>query len=85
MGKERDVELITLLSSAEEKRQNEGLKSLYNEFYDQFNGFFLKQNADQSTIEDIFQDSIIGLYMNVRKPDFTLSSGLLTYLIKEIQ
>lgn len=81
MGNGNDVEMVKLLSSIDKSQQNEGMKLIYDEYFEPFKLFFFKKNADQQTIEDIFQDSIISLYMNIRNSKFTLSSNLLTYLI----
>ena len=73
-----DQEIITLLQGRDEN----ALKLVYKEHYRKVVGYIVGRHS-VSYIEgkDIFQDTVLALWVNAAKPDFKLTCKLSTYLI----
>lgn len=54
---------------------------LYRKHYGMVKNFILKNNGDESVVDDIMQDTIIALWKNANKPAFLLQSKLSTYVL----
>ena len=61
-------------------RYSNAVKGLYNA-YPAVKKYILVNNGSKEDAEDIFQDSLVILYKNANKPEFSLSSSLQTYLL----
>ena len=53
---------------------------MYKEYRGVIQNVVLKNNGDQQDAEDIFQDGIIVLYNQAKKPNFELNCAVKTYL-----
>ena len=58
----------------------DALKMIYRRFQPQVQAFVTKQGATEAESEDIFQDALVVLFKK-KDQDFTLTSGLGTYLV----
>ena len=54
---------------------------LYRKHYGMVKNFILKNNGDESVVDDIMQDTIIAVWKNANKPAFLLQSELSTYVL----
>jgi DNA-directed RNA polymerase specialized sigma24 family protein len=43
--------------------------------------FILKNNGDDSAVDDILQDAVIAVWKNTNKPEFLLQAKLSTYVM----
>lgn len=59
---------------------NETLKALYKKFFTVVLKYVLNNNGSEQEAKDVYQESIIVLYQNVRKPGFELNCQLQTYI-----
>lgn len=72
-----DEQLISQLK----KRDRNALKSVYLDYKTEFFRFMSRYNAEENTLEDIFQDALIVLYENASAGKLDeLKSSLKTYL-----
>ena len=74
-----DQELLQMLSASEEDRKEEALKYLYRSMFKMIQHYIQTNNGGPSDVDDVFQDAIIVLYHQVRKPSFLLTSSISTY------
>ncbi|MEL6636337.1 MAG: sigma-70 family RNA polymerase sigma factor [Bacteroidota bacterium] len=74
-----DEELLQLLQSANAPEADRALKYLYQRLYKMIQHFILTNNGRPDEVEDVFQDAMVVLYNQVRRPDFALTSTLSTY------
>ncbi len=72
----RDKEILERIRKSDET----ALQYLYKNYYRTILRLVVKNNGTESEAKDIFQDALISLWEKVRKPDFTLTSKLSTYL-----
>lgn len=73
----RDEQLIAQLK----KRDRNALTSVYQDYKNEFFRFMSRYNAEENTLEDIFQDALIVLYENAQAGKLDqLKSTLKTYL-----
>lgn len=56
------------------------LNALYKKYYTIVLKFIVNNSGSHEAAQDIYQETIIVLYENVRKPEFVLSSQLQTYI-----
>ncbi|MBX3165231.1 MAG: sigma-70 family RNA polymerase sigma factor [Bacteroidetes bacterium] len=56
------------------------LNALYKKYYTIVLKFIVNNSGSQEAAQDIYQETIIILYQNVRKPEFELSAQLQTYI-----
>lgn len=59
---------------------NETLKALYKKFFTVVLKYVLNNNGSEQEAKDVYQESIIVLYQNARKPGFELNCQLQTYI-----
>jgi RNA polymerase sigma factor (sigma-70 family) len=59
---------------------NEALEALYKKYYNIVLKLVVSNSGTSDEARDIYQESIIVLYENARKPDFTLNCQLQTYI-----
>lgn len=76
----KDKEIIELLESGIESRNDLALSFLYKKNYHIVASYIQKNSGTAIDAEDIFQDSIIVLYNQVKKGGFRLESSIGTYL-----
>lgn len=70
-----DLEKVTRL-----KNDDRYFGEIYNEHRPYAMRFMSKIHKDHEVIQDVYQDAIIVLLENVKKPDFQLSCSIQTYL-----
>lgn len=61
-------------------RDNETLKALYRKHYPAVLKFILSNSGSDEQAKDIYQETIIVLYENVKRPEFGLTCALQTYI-----
>jgi RNA polymerase sigma factor (sigma-70 family) len=76
-----DTQLVNELQNGNE----EALVSMYREYYTLVRNFIMKNNGDEEEIDDILQDSLIAIWQNVNKKDFTLTVKMSTYLLSIVK
>ncbi|MCB0735251.1 MAG: RNA polymerase sigma factor [Flavobacteriales bacterium] len=72
-----DSQLVDEIKSGNE----DALLSMYKQYFTMVKSFILKNNGTEDEIEDVFQDSLIAVWRNVNKKDFTLTVKMSTYLM----
>lgn len=72
-----DSSLIELLKVGDSK----GFKVIYQKTFKIINKYVLNNSGRIEDAEDLFQDSLIALLNNIRKPEFQLSSSLQNYFL----
>ncbi|MCS6795368.1 MAG: sigma-70 family RNA polymerase sigma factor [Raineya sp.] len=77
----RDEEILKRIRKGDET----ALQYLYKHNYRMILRLIVKNNGTESEAQDIFQDALILFWENVRKPDFTLTSKISTYLYSVCQ
>jgi len=76
-----DEKLIELIKSGEEN----ALVVLYKDNYTMVKNFIMRNNGDEDEAADVMQDSLIALWQNVNREDFTLTVKLSTYLMSIVK
>lgn len=56
------------------------LAALYKKYYNIVLKFIVNNNGSEEAAQDIYQETVIALYENVRKPGFELNCQLQTYI-----
>lgn len=74
-----DNELIVMLKGTQSER-NIALKQIYGAYKDLIYSFILKNSGDQERAKDVYQESLIAFYENVRDSKFKGESAISTYL-----
>jgi RNA polymerase sigma factor (sigma-70 family) len=59
---------------------NEILSALYKKYYNLVLKFIVNNSGTEEGAQDIYQETVIVLYENVQKPEFTLNCQLQTYI-----
>lgn len=63
------------------KSDNDGaLSALYKKYFNVVLKYVLNNSGTEEEAQDIYQETIIVLYNNARKPDFSLNCALQTYI-----
>jgi len=62
------------------KNNDEALNFLYKTHFAMISGFVMNNNGSYQEAKDIYQDTIIVFYNNIRKTGFTLECRIKTYL-----
>lgn len=68
-----------------QKGNEEALVSMYRNYYTMVRNFILKNNGSDEEIDDVFQDSLIAVWQNVNKDEFTLTVKMSTYLMSIVK
>lgn len=76
-----DAQLVEEL----QKGNEEALVSMYRDYYTMVRNFIMKNSGTEEEIDDIMQDSLIAIWKNVNKKDFTLTVKMSTYLISIVK
>ncbi len=76
-----DAQLVEEIQRGNEQ----ALVSMYRDYYTLVRNFILKNNGNEEEIDDIFQDSLIAIWQNVNKKDFTLTVKMSTYLVSIVK
>ncbi len=80
MSEQTDMQVITLLQSGVESKENQGIKILYEQNFKLIEHLVVTNKGSSTDAEDLFQEGIIVLYKQLRKPDFGLDCKIKTYL-----
>jgi RNA polymerase sigma factor (sigma-70 family) len=72
-----DSQLVDEIKSGNE----EALVVMYKSYYAMVKNFILKNNGSEDEVEDVLQDSLIAIWRNVNKKDFSLTVKMSTYLM----
>lgn len=76
-----DHELIELLRSSTESKRDSALRELYRRNFHQALHYVREHGGHEADAEDVFQDSLIVLYHQVRENNLHLSGSLGGYLM----
>jgi len=70
------------ITLSERLRQNDAtaFEQLYDECYPAIAGYVQQNSGNEQDAEDVFQETMIVVLQNLRKPDFVLSSSVKTYM-----
>lgn len=77
LNKPTDQEIIERIKQGDEKV----LLYLYKQHFSMVKSFVLKNNGDESFVNDVLQDAVIAVWRNVHKESFILTSKLSTYIM----
>lgn len=77
IGKLADHIIIERIKQGDEKM----LVYLYKEHHTMVKNFILKNNGDDSAVDDVLQDTVIAVWKNTNKPEFLLQAKLSTYVM----
>ena len=72
-----DSDLLELLRVGDSK----GFKEIHLKSFKLLSRYVINNSGNLEDAEDLFQDSLIALLNNIRKPEFQLSSSLQNYLL----
>jgi RNA polymerase sigma factor (sigma-70 family) len=61
------------------KRDDDVLKYIYSAYYDMVRDYILKNSGNPSYVSDVFQESIIALYKQIKEGDLELKTDLKGY------
>lgn len=75
-----DLEIIEILRNNDIKGSTNALKTIYKNNYYMVEDYVKKNNGTKDDAKDLFQDSVIVLYKNIKKDSFLLSGKISTYL-----
>ncbi len=75
-----DLEIIHTLRKNDLKGGTQALKILYKKNYHMVEVHILKNSGSKEDAKDVFQDSIIVLYKNLKKETFELNGKISSYL-----
>lgn len=75
-----DQELVRMLRSKDAAENDAGLKAIYAEHYPFILNYVKRNKGDNEEAADLFQDSIIVLYNNLRYNHLELTCAIRTYL-----
>ncbi|MDF1696063.1 MAG: sigma-70 family RNA polymerase sigma factor [Saprospiraceae bacterium] len=75
-----DQEIVTILTNNNLKGGTKALKILYKNNYYMVENYILKNSGTKDDAKDIFQDSVVVFYKNLKKESFQLSGKLSTYM-----
>ena len=56
------------------------IRSIYKKHYPVIAKMILNNNGTEQEAKDVFQETVLVLYHHVKKPEFTLSCALQTYM-----
>ena len=56
------------------------LSALYKKYFNVVLKYVLNNSGTEEEAQDIYQETVIVLYNNARKPDFTLNCAMQTYI-----
>ena len=59
---------------------DDALRFIYRQYFPMINYFIIKNNGDEHEAKDIFQDTVVVLFENIRAGKFELRSKIKTYL-----
>lgn len=76
-----DSQLVEEIKSGNE----DALLSMYKSHFSMVKSFILKNNGTEDEIDDVFQDSLIAVWRNVNRPDFSLTVKMSTYLMSIVK
>lgn len=75
-----DQELINILRKNDLKGGTQALKILYKNNYHMIEVYIRKNSGSKEDAKDVFQDSVIVLYKNLKKDSFELNGKISSYL-----
>ncbi len=76
----KDDALIALLQSGKRHENDRALSYLYQKHYRMLESLVQKYNGSDADAQDVFQDSLIVLFNQVKSGQFELKSSISTYL-----
>ena len=75
-----DQQIITTLKESSIKGCEQALNHVYKSYYAMIESFVLQNNGTKDDAKDVFQDTVMSLYRNVKNDKYSLDSKLSTYL-----
>jgi len=75
-----DQEILDLLMNGDDQSSNIGFKAIYQLIFPDIKRMLLKQGATDEVIMDVFQETVMAFYFNLKNGRFKKESKLKTYL-----
>ena len=75
-----DEEIVTILAEGVVEKEDEAIKHLYKHHYRSIQRMILSRGGMKNDVPDIFQDTIIAFYENVKSDKFKLERSIKNYL-----
>ncbi len=80
-----DEKLITDLGASDDNIINEAFYYLYKRYYPMAANFVKHNNGTEAEAEDVFQESLIAFYENIRNKKFRGEASIKTYLYATVR
>lgn len=75
-----DQEILALLQTSDLQGGRKALTAIYKDNYYMIENYILKNSGTKEDAKDIFQDSMVVLYKNMKKDSFRLFGKISTYI-----
>ncbi len=75
-----DQQIITTLKESSIKYCEQALNLVYANYYTMIENFVLQNNGNKDDAKDVFQETVMSLYRNVKNDKYSLDSKLSTYI-----
>lgn len=75
-----DQQIITTLRDSSIKGSEQALNHVYKSYYTMIESFVIQNNGTKEDAKDVFQDTVMSLYRNVKNDKYSADSKLSTYL-----
>lgn len=80
MNEHPETTLIKMLKGEDQRKIDEALSQLYRKYYEAVKQLVQKNNGTEEEAEDIFQDTLLTFYTQLRHKQLKLSCSIQTYL-----
>ena len=75
-----DQSVVTYLQSGDTKSQEEAFRFIYRQFYGLVESLVVTNSGEKEETPDLFQDVVIVLFNQIKKPDFNLRHSLKSFI-----
>lgn len=75
-----DQQIISTLKESSVKDCEQALNLVYNNYYTMVENFVLQNSGNTDDAKDVFQETVMSLYKNVKNDKYSLDSKLSTYI-----
>jgi len=75
-----DHQIVEAIKNNSIQNSEEALSAIYDSYYGMIERFIVKNNGTKDDAKDVFQDTIISMYNNIKADKYSADSKLSTYL-----
>lgn len=80
MNEHSETALLKMLKGENQRQIDEALSQLYRQYYDPVKQLVRKNNGTEEEADDIFQETLLTFYTQLRQKHLQLNCGIQTYL-----